>query len=408
MPVETTAASPTSPTSPSRRGFVLMVICLFATLSLLFHKDFQPDQVLFANDGPLGAVRAQSDYALGNFQSFWLNLNWLGAASLGLVCDVSGFLMASLCALSPDFGPVLFAKLFAPIGVFLLGVSTWFLFRQLRFRPWVCVLGGLAAALNTMAFSAACWGLPTWTLAWSMNMFAIAALVSPSIHSRTLRAILAGCAVGLGVMEGFDVGAIFSMFTGAFAFLSVIATERPTARTLRRGFAVVAIMAVSAALIATQTISGLIGTQVKGVAGMAQDETTKKQRWDEATLWSLPKVETFRFIIPGLFGYRMPELYGEPPESVNGANYWGAVGQKEGVIQPPFRNGFSRRRNGGARCRIRNRTVFPQKGERIRSRRTEAIMVLVRAVDRCAALGLGTPCPVLPAGLRAPVFFNHP
>src|SRR5436309_15033417 len=64
MPVETTATSPTSPTSPSRRGFVLMVICLFATLSLLFHKDFQPDQVLFANDGPLGAVRAQSDYAL--------------------------------------------------------------------------------------------------------------------------------------------------------------------------------------------------------------------------------------------------------------------------------------------------------------------------------------------------------
>ena len=66
---------------------------------------------------------------------------------------------------------------------------------------------------------------------------------------------------------------------------------------------------------------------------MAQDETTKKQRWDEATQWSLPKAETLRFIIPGLFGYRMPELYGEPVQSVNGANYWGAVGQTPGVIQ---------------------------------------------------------------------------
>jgi hypothetical protein len=300
---------------------------LFATLSILFHKSYQPDQVLFANDGPLGAVRSQSEYVLSNFQSFWLDLNWLGTASLGLVCDVSGFLMASLCTLSPDFGPVLFAKTFAPFGVFLLGLSAWFLFRQLRFRPWVCVLGGLAAALNTMAFSAACWGLPTWTLSWAMNMFAIAALVSPSIRSRTLRSVLAGFAVGLGVMEGFDVGAIFSMFTAAFAFLGLIAAERPAAKSMPRGIAMVAIMSVSALLIAAQSVSGLIGTQVKGVVGMAQDETTKQARWDEATQWSLPKAETLRFIIPGLFGYRMPELYGEPAQSVNGANYWGTVGQ---------------------------------------------------------------------------------
>jgi hypothetical protein len=325
--------NPASPTKPRRRDFWVAFFCLVAALSLLFHKDFQPDQVLFANDGPLGANRAQSDYVLGNFQSFWMDLNWLGVASLGLVCDVSGFLMAALCVFSRDFGPVLFAKIFAPSGVFLLGLSAWVLFRQLRFRPWVCLLGALAAALNSMAFSAACWGLPTWTLCWTMNMFAIAALISPSIRNRTLKAILAGCAVGLGVMEGFDVGAIFSLFTAAFAFLSVIATERATAKTLTRGFATVAIMAVSAGVIAAQTVSGLIGTQVKGVVGMAQDEATKRQRWDEATRWSLPKAETLRFIIPGLFGYRMPELYGEPVQSVSGSNYWGSVGQAPGVIQ---------------------------------------------------------------------------
>jgi len=330
MPVET---SPAATTTSSRRGFFVMCCCLVAILGILFHRDFESDQVLFANDGPLGAVRAQSDYALGNFQSLWLDLNWLGTATLGLVCDVSGLLMASLCVLSPDFGPVLFAKFFAPSGLFLLGLSAWFLFRQLRFRPWVCVLGGLAAALNTMAFSAACWGLPTWTLSWAMNMFAIGALASPSIRNWTLRAILAGCAVGLGVMEGFDVGAIFSMFTAAFAFFVVLAMEGATPRALTRGFAVVAIMTVSAVLIAAQTVSGLIGTQVKGVVGMAQDEATKQHRWDEATQWSLPKVETFRFIIPGLFGYRMPELYGEPAQAVNGANYWGTVGQTPGVIQ---------------------------------------------------------------------------
>jgi hypothetical protein len=316
-----------------RRDFWAAFFCLFAIFSLLFHKVFQPDQVLFSNDGPLGATRAQSDYALGNFRGFWLDLNWLGTELPAIACDVSGFLTASLCAVSPDVGPVILAKIFPPFGMFVLGLSAWFLFHQLHFRPWVCVLGGLAAALNTMAFSAACWGLAVWPLAWAMNMFAIAALVSPSIRNRTLRAILAGFAVGLGVMEGFDVGAIFSMFTAAFAFLCVVATDGVRARTVTRGFVLAAIIAVSAVMIAAQTVSGLIGTQVKGVVGMAQDEATKEKRWDEATRWSLPKVETLRFVIPGLFGYRMPELYGEPAQSVDGSNYWGAVGQAPGVIQ---------------------------------------------------------------------------
>src|SRR6266536_1551214 len=330
MPIEMSSALPNT---ARRRDFLVLVLCLVAVLSILFHKSFEPEQIVFSNDGPLGPNRAQAEYALSHFRGYWQNLNWLGLEYPGFFCDVSSFLMASLNTVSPDFGPVLFAKIFAPFGVFLLGLSAWFLFRQLRFRPWVCVLGGLATALNTVAFSTACWGLPTWPLAWAMNLFAIAALASPSIRNRTLRAILAGLAVGLGVMEGFDVGAIFSMFTAAFAFLCVVTTEGLSVRTLTRGFVVVAIMAVSAALIAAQTVSGLIATQVKGVAGMAQDETTKQQRWDEATQWSLPKVETFRFIIPGLFGYRMPELYGEPAESVNGANYWGAVGQAPGVIE---------------------------------------------------------------------------
>ena len=56
---------------------------------------------------------------------------------------------------------------------------------------------------------------------------------------------------------------------------------------------------------------------------MRQDTKSKEQRWDEATMWSLPKIETLRVIIPGVFGYRM-----DTPE---GGNYWGAVGQQPGV-----------------------------------------------------------------------------
>src|SRR6266571_6381495 len=222
MPVATNSISPTA---TGRRDFLVFLLCLVSVLAVLFHKSFEPDQILFSNDGPLGPNRSQAEYALSHFKGYWQDLNWLGVEYPGFFLNFSACLMACCCTLSPDFGPVLFTKIYAPAGLFILGLSAWFLFRQLRGRSAVCVLGGLAATLNTTAFSAACWGLPTWTLSWAMNMFAIAALVSPSIHSRTLRAILAGCAVGLGVMEGFDVGAIFSMFTGAFAFLSVVATE---------------------------------------------------------------------------------------------------------------------------------------------------------------------------------------
>jgi len=330
MPAATNA---TSVIPSDRRARLLFLFCLLSVLAILFHKSFDPDQVLFSNDGPLGAVRSQAGHMWGNLLAVWQDLNWVGTQSPSAPLDVSGLLLALCCDSLPDFGPAFFAKIYEPIGVMVLGLSAWLLFRQLRFRPWVCALGGLAAALNTMAFSVACWGLAEWPLAWAMNMLAVAALVTPSIRNWTVKAALAGLAVGMGVMEGFDVGAIFSLFTGAFAFLWVIATQRATGRTLTRGFAVVAIMAVSAVLIAAQTVTGLIGTQVKGVVGMAQDEATKKQRWDEATRWSLPKAETLRLIIPGLFGYRMPELYGEPAQSVNGANYWGAVGQERGVIQ---------------------------------------------------------------------------
>src|SRR6185503_5005699 len=61
-----------------------------------------------------------------------------------------------------------------------------------------------------------------------------------------------------------------------------------------------------------------------------------------------------------------------------------------GDPEPPFRIGLLRRGSGGGRCHIRNRTVLPKKRECVLIQRAQAIMVLARAVDRRAAIGLGT------------------
>ena len=67
------------------------------------------------------------------------------------------------------------------------------------------------------------------------------------------------------------------------------------------------LVVVFAALMAAHTIHSLVGTQIEGVTGTNQDTESKERRWDFATQWSLPKMETARLVTPGLYGYRWPK-----------------------------------------------------------------------------------------------------
>ncbi len=101
--------------------------------------------------------------------------------------------------------PEIFLKIYAPFSLLFLGFSAWLFFRQLQFNRWVCVLGGLAAGLNMHFFSNACWGLGAWNMATGMIFLALAALNAKSIPQLWARGILAGLAIGMNLMEGFDV-----------------------------------------------------------------------------------------------------------------------------------------------------------------------------------------------------------
>jgi hypothetical protein len=182
-----------------------------------------------------------------------------------------------------------------------------------------CALGAVAASLNSDFFSTACWGVASQPLSFGLDFLALAAMADETSPRRWLRAVLAGFAVGVAVMEAFDIGAIFSTVVAAFVVFQAFAGEGTAPRRLCRGFARLCVVAGCAAFIAASAVSGLVGTQIKGVAGMGQDAASKAQRWDEATQWSLPKAETLGLIVPGLFGFRM-----DTPE---GGNYWGRCGR---------------------------------------------------------------------------------
>jgi len=216
-----------------------------------------------------------------------------------------------------------YINFFTPLAFIIAGLCSAYFFRKLGFAPWICALGGIAAALNGNFFSNGCWGLPSRSLSLGMTFLALAALQSSLGRWTWLKVVLAGLDVGMSISEGGDNGAFFSLFVAAYAVvLSLVSDSGGTGARAGKGVARVVVTAVFAAVLAAQSLNIFANVAVKGIVGTQQDSQTKEQKSLGATLWSLPKAETLRVIIPGLYGYRM-----DTPE---GGDYWGGVGAQPG------------------------------------------------------------------------------
>ncbi len=308
---------------------VLIVVTLF-----LFWDSLDPALILFSNDGPLGSISTDAIEMPGTFSGYWHDLNWLGyeqpSASPGIYMALGLLLQKS----------VLYLKWCTPICLVLLGLSAWFFFRTLGFRNLACTIGAVAAAFNMEVVSYACWGLPSRSLTFATSFLA-GAFILRALKSRPCPNLaLAGICVGLGLMEGYDIGALFSLYIAAFVLFGFVIkrleSEKPVAlgQAAGRGFAGVALVALVAGLAASQTMSTLVDTQLQGTGSdpqtPAQRDAAKERQWTFLTQWSLPKMETLRIVIPGLYGYRLdtPRPYdGNKLRSLDGGNYWGSMGQ---------------------------------------------------------------------------------
>jgi hypothetical protein len=172
-----------------------------------------------------------------------------------------------------------------------------------------------------------------------MDFLALALVVSNSSATppltRWMRLALAGLAVGVNVMEAFDIGAIFSLFVAAFVLFKAIVDEGgPVLVKLGRGIGRIVIIAMFAGFIAAQTVVTQVGSSIVGIAGTGQDTETKAQHWDWATQWSVPKIEALSLFIPGLFGYRMDtpkDMMDFFQDAYKGGNYWGGSGRDPAI-----------------------------------------------------------------------------
>jgi hypothetical protein len=306
-----------------------LAVGLFAAvLAVLFWRSFLPGYVHFSNDGPLGQENVDWLKLPSAMFGMWDDLNDIGV-------NAGAFTPGVTAGLKWLLGPVGYAKFYAPVALFILGLGAWTFFRQLKLSSLAATLGALAAMLNSTFFADACWGTASHQIALGMNFLALALVVANTAGTpwltRWLRLALAGLCVGINVMEGADVGALYSIFIAAFVFFKSISDEDGTVlKKSVRGIGGVMIVAMFAGFIATQTVVSLVGTQIQGIAGTAQNSDTKAANWDKATQWSLPKIETFGLFVPGLFGYKMDTPNYMPPalqDFYKGGAYWGGIGR---------------------------------------------------------------------------------
>ena len=338
-----------------------LAVGLFAVvLALLFWRSFDPDLVHFSNDGPLGQQNADWLKLPAAMTGMWVDLNDTGFSA-------GAFAPSITAALKWLLGPVGYAKFYAPVALFILGLGAWTFFRALKLTPLAAMLGALAAMLSSTFFAGACWGVAAVEIALGMGFLALALTAANTSETpwfvRWTRLALAGLCVGVNVMEAADVGALFSLFIAAFVFFKSFADEDGSVwKNAVRGASRVAIVAMFAGFIAFQTILSLVGTSITGVAGTAQDAETKAQHWDWATQWSLPKKETLGLIVPGLFGYKMDTPNYMMPallDTYRGGVYWGGVGRDPAIDRffdsggtgaPP--SNYMRQTGGGDYCGI--------------------------------------------------------
>src|SRR5580704_5516653 len=129
-----------------RHPLAWTLFLVFVVLSILFFRSFNPDYVLFANDSPLGIMTAQENRPPGTLIAPWSDLTWLGNKGLNSTPTLSNLLLYL-----PT--PNAWSRFEDPLTLLFVGLCACFCLLRLGLTPAACILGGLAASLNSDFFS---------------------------------------------------------------------------------------------------------------------------------------------------------------------------------------------------------------------------------------------------------------
>jgi hypothetical protein len=141
------SSNATGAEKPGRRHpLTWTLLLLVAVLSVLFHRSHNSRYTLFSNDCPLGRMTAEQNRPPGTLTGSWSDLNWLGSEGLN-----SAPTLSNLMLYLPT--PNIWSRFEQPFTLSFVGLGACFCFRRLKLAPLACILGGLAASLNSDFFS---------------------------------------------------------------------------------------------------------------------------------------------------------------------------------------------------------------------------------------------------------------
>jgi len=289
-------------------GLALIVVVIFYNVLL-------PPKPLMAQDSGLVNEFVSRQRAQSGKDVYWNTTGYLG--------NGGGRLAGKLAKVRIDFAvwkkllPAEFKNTFSfPFAVFLVGLGFYLFCLSLDLKRLAAFTGAASIMLSGDFISSTYSGHFGKFFMWVYLCFAIWLLTAGIRKRNVLLLLWAGICGGIGVSSQLDVGFIIVMFFFAWTVFLIFQTKNQKKwikLSAGLGIACVAGLIYSASTI--YNLMGLAGSAA-GKSSGTKDTRSKAEIWNWATQWSLPKAETLTFVMPGFFGFGLPD-----------SPYWGKIGQ---------------------------------------------------------------------------------
>lgn len=314
-------------------GYTAVILTLLAVAVILALPVLEDKNVVFAfNDGNIETVLSPT-YELPNaFLRIWDNHFFFGSGSNGLP--------PSLIFLGEwVMGPHNMRREGVVLCILFTGIAAFWTLRQFKRSMWASFIGSTFFMLNGWNLTFPMNGLMSRSFALAFSILSIGMIEKgqkvDTIPRRLLAFAIAGAFLGLAVTEAPDVSILFALSCGCYLLISFWPTRNDfSITTIARRIGLCLTYVTVSLLIAFPTIGSLFATQVVGVSQGVDESPSARYEW--ATQWSLPKIETWSLVAP--------DFHGASSRSTK-SPYWGRMGQS--AEWKTSKQGFRNFRLGG-------------------------------------------------------------
>jgi len=287
-------------------GLLLIVISIFYNVIL-------PPVPLMAQDAPLVSEVLSRQRTESGEKVYWNTAGYLGTG--GSVLAGKSLKFRIDFAYLKRFVPTTLVNTFNfPFAVFIVGIAFYLFALSLNLKP-LSAFTGAASIMLAGHFISCIYSGHTGKFFMLAYLCLALWLLTAGIRKRNILYLLwSGVCGGLGVSSALDVGFIVIIFFAAWMVFMIYQTRNQ--KMWLKLSAGLVIACAAGLLYSASTIYSLAGlSKSESGSTTAKDNRTEAEKWNWATQWSLPKVETLTFVMPGFFGFGLPD-----------SPYWGSIG----------------------------------------------------------------------------------